>query len=106
MRDDHEMDVVTPVINSSQEFLRIALLEETLDPLRRNLDDFFLVVLAIITFGEKVIDLFPFCFVINQPTGHARNNGRSTDRISIHRSRLGAQEKRNQHPLQEHSRWL
>lgn len=39
--------------NLTEPFFRIGL-EEKLAPLRRNLDDFFLVVLAIITFGNPI----------------------------------------------------
>jgi len=38
--------------NLTEQFV-LLLLEQNLGPLRRNLDDFFLVLLALITFGIK-----------------------------------------------------
>ena len=40
-------------LTSEQLVLLLLLQHQSLDPLRRNLDDFFLVLLAVITYGNK-----------------------------------------------------
>jgi hypothetical protein len=42
-------------LTSEQLVLLLLLQHQSLDPLRRNLDDFFLVLLAVITYGNKYI---------------------------------------------------
>lgn len=99
-------------LTSEQLVLLLLLQHQSLDPLRRNLDDFFLVLLAVITYGNKYIkETFVSEFEItirdfSSSSLLCRCYYRSTNGIPLCRSGISAEEKRDLYLVQEHTRWM